>query len=238
MLNHNSKSPIRIVTSLLQRVEFTLGKRDLRLEVPPFFLEPKKGRLRSILVRKQPKTARGVMIYIFVTQSGQAQKLMELKSIHPDLFIPKELPVVAEVSGEELQDFGESVLELEKDWPYEGNGMWKRDFDSCTVHMVLMIKEDMWTVRPTVSKEGISGYGVEIPIDTNLAEEFEKDLVKDELEEIHDHTVTLHYHLKLDDLKRYIQLAKKWDYYFFKEVPWPAIFDIVFPQEREHKKRF
>jgi len=219
-------------------VDFTLGRRDLRLEVPPFFLEPKKGRLRSILVRKQPKVPRGViMIYIFVTQRGQAQKLMELKSIHSDLFIPRELPVLAEISREELEDFRASVSELEETWPYEGNGMWRRDFDSCTVHMVLMIKEDMWTVRPTVSKEGISGYGVEIPVDTNLAEEFEKDLVKDELEAIHDHVVTLHYHLKLDDLKRYIQLAKKWDYYFYKEVAWPAIFDVVFPQERESKKR-
>jgi len=223
---------------LPNRVDFTLGRRDLRLEVPPFFLEPKKGRLRSILVRKQSKVPRGViMIHIFVTQSGQAQKLMELKSIHPDLFIPKELPVLAEISREELEDFRASVLELEETWPYEGNGMWRRDFDSCTVHMVLMIKEDMWTVRPTVSKEGISGYGVEIPVDTNLAEEFEKDLVKDELEAIHDHVVTLHYHLKLDDLKRYIQLAKKWDYYFYKEVAWPAIFDVVFPQERASRKR-
>jgi len=221
---------------LLERVEFTLGTRDLRLEVPPFFLEPKKGHLRSILVRKQPKTPSRVMIYTFVTQSGQAQKLMELKLIHPDLFIPKELPVLKEVSKEELEDFRVSVLELEKTWPYEENGMWQRDFDSCTVHMVLMIKEDMWTVRPTVSKEGISGYGVEIPVDTNLAEEFEKDMVKNELEAIHDHTVTLHYHLKLDDLKRYIQLAKKWDY-FYKEVPWPAISDVVFPQEKESKKR-
>ncbi len=208
------------------------------MEVPPFFLEPKKGHLRSILVRRQPNTARGVMIYIFVTQSGQAQKLMELKSIHPDLFVPKDLPILTEASREELQDFRESVFELERTWPYEGNGMWRRHFDSCTVHMVLMIKGDMWTVRPTVSKEGISGYGVEVPVDTRLAEEFEKDLLKGELEEIHDHTVTLHYHLKLDDLKRYIQLAKKWDYYFYKEVPWPAIFDMVFPQEKEFTKRF
>jgi len=222
---------------LFKRVDFTLGTRDLRLEVPPFFLDPKKGHLRSIFVRKQPKLPRGVMIYIFVTQSGQAQKLMEFKSIHPDLFIPKEFPVLTELSREELEDFRASVLELEKNWPYEGNGMWRRGFDSCTVHMVLMIKEDMWTVRPAVSKEGISGYGVEIPVDTNLAEEFEKDLLKNELEAIHDHTVTLHYHLRLDDLKRYIQLTKKWDYYFYKEVPWPAIFDIVFPQERESKKR-
>jgi len=179
---------------LLERVVFTLGRRDLRLEVPPFFLEPKKGRLRSILVRKQPKAPRGVMIYIFVTQSGQAQKLMELKSIHPDLFIPKEFPVLTEISREELADFRAFVLELEKNWPYEGNGMWRRDFDPCTVHMVLMIKEEMWTVRPAVSKEGISGYGVEIPVDANLARKFEKDLLKNELEAIHDHTVTLHYH--------------------------------------------
>jgi len=226
-----------VVKSLLERVEFTVGKRDLRLDVPPFFLEPKKGRLRSILVRKQPKTPRGVMIYIFVTQSRQAQKLIELKSIHPDLFIPKELPVLGEISTDELEDFRGSILELEETWPYEGNGMWQRDFDSCTVHMVLMIKEDMWTVRPAVSKEGISGYGVEVPVDTNLSAEFEKDLFKNELEEIHDHTVTLHYHLKLDDLKRYIQLAKRWDYYFQKEVAWPAIFDVVFPQERPSKKR-
>ena len=217
-------------------MDFTLGRRDLRLEVPPFFLEPKKGRLRSILVRKQPKAPRGVMIYIFVTQSGQAQKLMELKSIHPDLFIPKEFPVLTEISREELADFRAFVLELEKNWPYEGNGMWRRDFDPCTVHMVLMIKEEMWTVRPAVSKEGISGYGVEIPVDANLARKFEKDLLKNELEAIHDHTVTLHYHLKLDDLKRYIQLAKKWDYYFYKEVAWPAIFDVVFPQERASRK--
>ena len=222
---------------MLERVDFTLGRRDLRLEVPPFFLEPKKGRLRSILVRKQPKAPRGVMIYIFVTQSGQAQKLMELKSIHPDLFIPKEFPVLTEISREELADFRAFVLELEKNWPYEGNGMWRRDFDPCTVHMVLMIKEEMWTVRPAVSKEGISGYGVEIPVDANLARKFEKDLLKNELEAIHDHTVTLHYHLKLNDLKRYIQLAKKWDYYFYKEVAWPAIFDVVFPQERASRKR-
>ena len=96
--------------------------------------------------------------------------------------------------------------------------------------MILISKEDMWTVRPVVSKTGVSGYGVEIPVAASSAKEFEKDLLNNELEEIHDHSITLHYHLKLNDLDRYVQLAKKWDYYFHKEVPWPAIFDVVFPK--------
>jgi len=31
--------------------------------------------------------------------------------------------------------------------------------------------------------------------------------------------VTLHYRLKLDDMKLHIQLARKWDYYFHKQAP-------------------
>ena len=55
---------------MLERVDFTLGRRDLRLEVPPFFLEPKKGRLRSILVRKQSKVPRGVIICLLYTSDA------------------------------------------------------------------------------------------------------------------------------------------------------------------------
>ncbi len=53
--------------------------------------------------------------------------------------------------------------------------------------MILIIKEDRWTVRPAISKEGVGGYGFEIPVETKLKEAFMKELKEGELEEIHNH---------------------------------------------------
>lgn len=219
---------------MVERMEFLFGRDALQLAVPPFFVDFEKGRFRSIMVRKKVLSAkRGTLFHIYVTQSHQVPKLaLGLKSIHPDLYIPERLLASASTKGtaldKELAAFRDAVLELEKAWSYEGNGVWGRRFDSVTVHMILLLKEDRWTIRPAVSKYGLEGFGVEIPVDARLAEQFVKDLKEDELEMMHDHTITLHFHLTVMTLERYIELAKKWDYYFSELAIWPPALDIRF----------
>jgi hypothetical protein len=202
------------------------GEEDLKLEVPPFFLNPEKRSFKSILIRKKDKE--GTLFYIFVTHKKQIEKLFLIKKIHPDIHIPDEFKNIPleELTIEEEKKFIESIIELEKEWKYKGNGVWFKKFDECIMYMVLILKKNGWSIRPAVSKIGIAGYGVEIPIDTNKKTDFEKEVKKEEVEEIHDHVFTLHYHLRVESLERYIELAKKWDYYLSEDAIWPAMLDI------------
>ena len=88
--------------------------------------------------------------------------------------------------------------------------------------MILIIGEDRWTVRPIVSKKGLTGFGVEIPVETKVSEKFIKQLGYDEREdlEIHEHIQNRHFHFSVSSIERFIQLVKKWDYYFSNKETW------------------
>jgi hypothetical protein len=203
-----------------ERLGFRVGQSSLALEVPPFFINFEKRNFSSIMARRQSGDS-GILVYIYITRKHHVKKLLVLKGIHPDLYIPQELHATRkEMSSEEIEGFIKSVKELEKSWVYQGEGIWLRRFGAFTLSMILIIGENRWTVRPAISKKGVRGYGVEIPVDTGLAEQFKKGLKDGELEEIHDHTDTQHFHLTVSELDRYIELAKKWDYYFSEKEKW------------------
>lgn len=207
-----------------KRVDFRFGKASLALEIPPFFVNFEKRRFKSIMVRKKtpPHEGHGILFYVYVTRSFQPEKLLALKSIHPDIYIPEDFKVGApkKKAQEEIDEFVNSLLRLEKTWPYEGNGIWYRKFDSFVLRMFLIIGKDRWTVRPAISMSGLRGFGVEIPVDTRIARDFKRELRENELEDVHDHVTTQHFHLKVSSLQRYIELAKKWDYYFSTAETW------------------
>jgi len=207
-----------------KRVDFRFGNISLALEVPPFFVDFEKRRFKSIMVRKKTPLheGHGILFYVYVTRSFQREKLLALKSIHPDIYIPEDFKVGAsrKEAQEEVNGFIDAVLRLEKTWPYEGNGIWYRKFDSFKLHMFLIIGEDRWTIRPAVSRSGLRGFGVEIPVDTGIAKDLKRELRENELEDIHDHVTTQHFHLKVSSPERYIELAKKWDYYFSTAEIW------------------
>jgi len=206
-----------------KRVDFRFGKTSLALEVPPFFVDFEKRRFKSIMVRKKtpPNEGRGILFYVYVTRSYQLEKLLALKSIHPDIYIPEDFNVwTPKKAQEEISEFIDAVLKLEKTWPYEGNGVWYRKFDSFVLRMFLIIGEDRWTIRPAISRSGLRGFGVEIPVDTRIAKDFKRELRENELEDIHDHVTTQHFHLKVSSPQRYIELTKKWDYYFSTAETW------------------
>jgi len=203
-----------------KRLEFRVGQSSLALEVPPFFINFEKRNFSSIMARRQSGDS-GVLVYIYITRKHHVKKLLVLKGFHPDLYIPQELhPTRKEMSSEETEGFIESLEDLENRWVYQGEGIWLRIFGAFTLRMILIIGENRWTVRPAISKKGVRGYGVEIPVDTGLAEQFKKELKDGELGEIHDHTDTQHFHLTVAKLGRYIELAKKRDYYFSQKEKW------------------
>ncbi len=211
----------------VKKIYVIFGEKDLKLEVPPFFLNPEKRSFKSILIRKKD-IEEGTLFYIFVTHEKQIEKLFLLKKIHSDIHIPEEFKKIPiqNLTIKEEEEFIKSIKDLEKEWVYKGNGIWFKKFNDCIIYMVLILKKNGWSIRPVVSKTELPGYGVEIPVDSKKKEEFEKEIKKEELEEIHDHVFTLHYHLKVENLERYIELAKKWDYYLSEDAIWPAILDI------------
>ena len=200
---------------------FRLGTLDIALEVPPFFVNFDKRDYSSMMTRKI-KEGRKSLFYIYISRHNQLSKLLLLKAIHPDIFIPVTLKINEAINREEINTFIESVHQLEKEWTYSGSGLWIRDFFECRVYMVLIIGEDRWTVRSMVSKKGVEGFGVEIPVDVELSREFTQELrdgEKGDLE-IHDHTQNRHFHFTVDRAERFIQLVKKWDYYFARREVW------------------
>lgn len=203
-----------------KRLGFRVGQSSLALEVPPFFINFEKRNFSSIMARSQSGDS-GILVYIYITRMHHVKKLLVLKGIHPDLYIPQELHATKEeMRQKEIEGFIKSVEDLEESWVYQGEGIWLRRFGAFKLSMILIIGEDRWTVRPAISKKGVRGYGVEIPVDTGLAEEFKNEMKDGELEEIHDHTETQHFHLTVPELDRYIELAKKWDYYFSEKEKW------------------
>ncbi len=191
-----------------------------------------KRTFSSILDRRD-LPEKGIAIYVYVTRHKHVEKLLILKRMHPDLYVPEEQKeLVSAVDGLSqtefdafvrflgIEEFVRSVQRLEEKWEYGGNGTWLKNIGPFTIYMILIIGNGRWTVRPAISREGIRGYGFEIPVDTRQSEAFKKELKEGELEEIHDHVENQHHHLTVDSLERCISLSKRWDYYFSTNARW------------------
>jgi hypothetical protein len=168
-----------------------------------------------------------------VTRHRHVEKLLLLKRLHPDVYLSEELQqsgiAIEELNPREFaefqrvtktQEFERDISELEKEWEYSGNGVWMKRIDSFVLYMVLIVKEARWTVRPAISKEGVKGFGFEIPVDTASSKIFIEKLEEGELEEIHDHVESQHFHLTVNSLERCKALAGEWDYYFSTRTRW------------------
>jgi hypothetical protein len=218
--------------SQISRIQFRLGSNFLTLEVPPFYVNFEKMNFSSIMVRKQlPKE--GIVIYVYVTRHRHVEKLLLLRRLHPDIFLSEELQesgaTIEELNLKELEEFQRvtktegferDISELEKEWEYSGNGVWIKSIGSFVLYMVLVMKEARWTIRPAISKEGVVGYGFELPVDTSLSNSFVEKLKEGELDEIHNHVESQHFHLTVNSLERCKVLASDWDYYFSTRTRW------------------
>jgi len=218
--------------SQIEKIEFRLGSNYLTLEVPPFYVNFEKRSFSSIMVRKQlPRE--GMVIYVYVTRHRHVEKLLLLKRLHPDVYLSEELQqsgtAIEELSTKEFEEFQRvtktegferDISELEKEWEYGGDGVWLKRIGSFVLYMVLIVKEARWTVRPAISKEGVMGYGFEIPVDTSLSKVFLEKLGEGEFEEIHNHIESQHFHLIVNSLERCKGLAREWDYYFSTRTRW------------------
>ena len=205
----------------MKRIEFRLGKRHLALEVPPFFINLEKRNFSSMITRRLAENE-GALCYVYITRKNQLSKLLILKAMHPGLFIPPKLTINESFTRDEINGFIDSVRDLEKEWEYQDHGLWRRRIDDLTIYMVLVIGDDRWTARPMVSKEGVPGYGVEIPVDPRLSERLMEELSSEEScdLEIHEHTENRHIHFTVYDIERFIDLVKRYDYYFARKEIW------------------
>jgi len=181
--------------SVMRRIEFRLGKRHLALEVPPFFIDFKKRNFSSMMTRRLSGDE-GTLFYVYLTRRNQLSKLLILKAMHPGIFMPPKLTVNESFTRDEINDFIDSVRELEKEWEYQDHGLWRRRVDNFIVYMVLVIGDDRWTVRAMVAKEGMPGYGVELPVDPKLSGKLMEELTPEEScdLEIHEHIENRHFH--------------------------------------------
>ena len=195
--------------------------------------------------RDLPK--KGIAIYVYVTRHRHVEKLLVLKRMHPDLYVPEEQrALVSAIDGLsqtefeefvrflEIDEFAESVKTLESTWKYSGNGMWLHTTGPFTIYMILIIGNGRWTVRPAISKKNVKGYGFEIPVDTKQSEAFMKELKEGELEEIHDHTENQHFHLTVENIERCITLSRKWDYYFSTNARWRQTVFLITDVTQHH----
>lgn len=216
----------------ITKIEFRLGTINSVLEVPPFYVNFHKRTFSSILERRN-LPIEGVAIYVYVTRHRHVEKLLVLKRMHPDIYVPREqkelVSAIDQLSDNEvkefikvlgIEEFADSIMKLEKEWKYIGNGVWLKNIGSFTIYMILIIGNARWTVRPAISKRNVKGYGFEIPVETAEREVFMNEINKGELEEIHDHIDNLHFHLTVNSLERCISLARTWDYYFSNNARW------------------
>lgn len=225
--------------SQMTKIEFRMGKFGQVLEVPPFYVNFQKRGFSSAMGRRE-LPVEGVTIYIYVTRHRHIEKLLVLKRMHPDLYVPEDQKTIVSAIDElnqrefeefvrllEIGEFMESIRELEVEWSYGGRGTWFKAIGPFTIHMILIIGNARWTVRPAISSRSRRGYGFELPVDTKKRDEFMKELMEGELEEIHDHGDNQHFHLNVDSLERCINLAKGWDYYFANNIRWMQTVSLV-----------
>ncbi|RLI00100.1 hypothetical protein DRO38_06970 [Candidatus Bathyarchaeota archaeon] len=164
----------------------------------------------------------GTLFYVYLTRKNQLSKLLILKAMHLGIFMPPKLTINESFTRDEINDFIKSVKELEREWEYRDHGLWKRRIDNFYVYMVLVIGDDRWTVRAMVSKEGMPGYGVELPVDPQLSEKLMRELTSEEAYdlEIHEHVENRHFHFTVYNVERFIDLVKRYDYYFARKEIW------------------
>lgn len=208
---------------------FEFGDKDLVLALPPFFIDFETHNIHSLVSHDlaEKRERNGVNILIFITKSLQLNRLSVLKEMHQDItFLHRKDIERKDIGLDEIKNFQNAILKIEKDWPYMGNGIWMKQVDSVTIRMVLVVEDDRWTIRPAISRKRAETYNVEIPVISSKAEDFTRVLREGELEEIHEHNITKHFHLSVGSLDRYIELVKEWDYYFSKDVLWPALFEF------------
>ena len=111
-----------------KKLEFRVGNSSLSLEVPPLFINFDKRNFSSIMARKR-STETGILACIYITRRHHIQKLLILKGIHPDLFMPQEQGAIKKmISSTEIEEFIESIEALEGSWVYKGKGRWLRRF--------------------------------------------------------------------------------------------------------------
>jgi len=233
----------------IKKVAFRLGSVNFTLEVPPFYIDFEKKKFGSIMTRRDlPED--GLVIYVYVTRRRHVENLLLLKRLHPDISMPEELeaPAAAIVALEPREFEGfmktlnikesiEDIQKMEEEWTYVRDGVWLKKIDSFILYMLLIVKESRWTVRPAISKEKAKEYGYEVPVDAALSEAFAKHLRMGELEEIHDHIETRHFHLAVNSLKRCVELTKEWDYYFSTRTKWRQTVFLSAKQLSPQRKR-
>jgi len=225
--------------SNIEKIEFHLGSFGQVLEVPPFYVDFQKRSFKSAMERRD-LPQEGIAIYVYVTRHKHVEKLLALKRMHPDLYVPKEqrelVSTIDKLSQREfegfirfleIEEFIQSVRKLEGEWKYGGGGTWLETLGPFTIHMILIIGNARWTVRPAISRKDVKGYGFEIPVDTGQREAFMNELKEGELEEIHDHIENQHFHLTVDSLERCISLARRWDYYFSTNARWKQTVSLI-----------
>ena len=211
---------LSLEVDIMKKVYFRLGRKHLTLEVPPFFIDFSKRNFSSMMPRRVSEE--GTLFYVYITRQNQLSMLLILKAMHPGIFMPPKLTINESFTRDEINDFIYSVKELEKEWEYQDHGLWKKRIDDFTIYMVLVIGEDRWTVRAMVSKKGMPGYGVEIPVETGLSEKLMKELTPEESRdlEIHEHVENRHFHFTVYSIERFIDLVKRYDYYFARKEIW------------------
>lgn len=205
----------------MENIYFRLGEIELALEIPPFFVNFDKRDFSSMMSR-EVKEGRKALFYVYISRRNHLSKLLILKAMHPDIFIPNNLTINEEINRKDIDSFITSVKRTEKDWSYRGMGTWRRDLFETQVFMILIIGTDRWTVRPLISKKDLAGFGVEIPVEPEINNAFLEELVEKEKAdlEIHEHVENRHFHFTVLSVERYIELVKKWDYYFSHKERW------------------
>lgn len=212
----------------MENIYFRLGEIESALEIPPFFVNFDKRDFSSMMTREE-KEGRKALFYVYISRRNHLSKLLLLKAMNPDIFIPNNLTINEEIDRIDIDSFIASVKRTETDWSYSGMGMWRRDFFETQVFMILIIGEDRWTVRPLISKKDLPGFGVEIPVEPEMGNVFLDNLVEKEKAdlEVHEHIENRHFHFTVFSAERYIDLVKKWDYYFSHKERWKQTIRIT-----------
>ena len=120
-------------------------------------------RIFSSIMDRRDLPKKGIAIYVYVTRHRHVEKLLILKRMHPDLYVPEEQkPLVSAIDGLsqtefeefvgflEIDEFARSIQSLEEKWKYGGNGTWLHIIGAFTIYMILIIGNGRWTVRPAI----------------------------------------------------------------------------------------
>jgi len=76
----------------MDKIDFRLGQIDTVLEIPPFFVNFDKRSFSSMMTRVK-KRGRKDLLYVYITRSNHLSKLLLLKALHSDSFIPEAIKI-------------------------------------------------------------------------------------------------------------------------------------------------